>query len=268
MQEKLEFQSESEQIELYEEKLKLTEAELLCSQQRAEMAESQCNYFTFVFCLSRCARDCLPGPLRCYYSYHLHFFPSTLCLLVTPYHTTYRRSILSLMCRLCNKNSTNIRDNNQLTSYRKHPNENRLLLLSTINVFCSSTNFGWTGHSIFVDFRRTKRLGFISIFDMTMNNGIFSGRTQEKNRRDEKERCRRTFLCTTTTASTTTATAYVDATSAAAANDGIDAKFTVHQAEDCKYVKSHQRQQIKCHRRNGKLLGFTANQRWSPSPKR
>jgi len=37
----LESQSESEQIELYEEKLKLTEAELLCSQQRAEIAESQ-----------------------------------------------------------------------------------------------------------------------------------------------------------------------------------------------------------------------------------
>ncbi|VVC33452.1 Hypothetical protein CINCED_3A025823 [Cinara cedri] len=41
LQEKLESQSESEQIELYEEKLKLTEAELLCSQQRAEIAESQ-----------------------------------------------------------------------------------------------------------------------------------------------------------------------------------------------------------------------------------
>ncbi|XP_025421277.1 shootin-1-like isoform X2 [Sipha flava] len=41
LQEKLESQSESEQIELYEEKLKLTEAELLCSQQRAETAESQ-----------------------------------------------------------------------------------------------------------------------------------------------------------------------------------------------------------------------------------
>lgn len=43
LQEKLESQSESEQIELYEEKLKLTEAELLCSQQRTEIAESQCN---------------------------------------------------------------------------------------------------------------------------------------------------------------------------------------------------------------------------------
>lgn len=41
LQDKLESQSESEQIELYEEKLKLTEAELLCSQQRAEIAESQ-----------------------------------------------------------------------------------------------------------------------------------------------------------------------------------------------------------------------------------
>lgn len=40
-QDKLESQSESEQIELYEEKLKLTEAELLCCQQRAEIAESQ-----------------------------------------------------------------------------------------------------------------------------------------------------------------------------------------------------------------------------------
>lgn len=44
LQDKLESQSESEQIELYEEKLKLTEAELLCSQQRAEIAESQCTY--------------------------------------------------------------------------------------------------------------------------------------------------------------------------------------------------------------------------------
>ncbi|XP_050435805.1 shootin-1-like [Adelges cooleyi] len=41
LQEKLECQTESEQIELYEEKLKLTEAELMCSQQRAEIAESQ-----------------------------------------------------------------------------------------------------------------------------------------------------------------------------------------------------------------------------------
>jgi len=41
LQEKLESQSESEQIELYEEKLKLIEAELLCSQQRADIAESQ-----------------------------------------------------------------------------------------------------------------------------------------------------------------------------------------------------------------------------------
>lgn len=44
LQDKLESQSESEQIELYEEKLKLTEAELLCSQQRAENAESQSTY--------------------------------------------------------------------------------------------------------------------------------------------------------------------------------------------------------------------------------
>lgn len=42
----MESQSESEQIELYEEKLKLTEAELLCSQQRAEMAESQGYYLS------------------------------------------------------------------------------------------------------------------------------------------------------------------------------------------------------------------------------
>lgn len=41
LHEKLESQSESEQIELYEEKLKLIEAELLCSQQRADIAESQ-----------------------------------------------------------------------------------------------------------------------------------------------------------------------------------------------------------------------------------
>ncbi|XP_015375419.1 PREDICTED: shootin-1-like [Diuraphis noxia] len=41
LQEKLESQSESEQIELYEEKLKLIEAELLCSQQKADIAESQ-----------------------------------------------------------------------------------------------------------------------------------------------------------------------------------------------------------------------------------
>lgn len=50
MQEKLESQSESEQIELYEEKLKLIEAELLCSQQRADIAESQGNiqYYTYL----------------------------------------------------------------------------------------------------------------------------------------------------------------------------------------------------------------------------
>jgi len=41
----LESQSESEQIELYEEKLKLIEAELLCSQQRADIAESQGIYY-------------------------------------------------------------------------------------------------------------------------------------------------------------------------------------------------------------------------------
>lgn len=44
MQEKIESYSESEQVELYEEKLKLTEAELLCAQQRAELAESEGLY--------------------------------------------------------------------------------------------------------------------------------------------------------------------------------------------------------------------------------
>ncbi|XP_050531957.1 shootin-1-like [Daktulosphaira vitifoliae] len=62
LQEKLECQNESDQIELYEEKLKLTEAELMCSQQRAEIAESQIADLRKKLESKTAAPSCAPPP--------------------------------------------------------------------------------------------------------------------------------------------------------------------------------------------------------------